>query len=129
MFGADFENYKPPAPEEDVPAPAPVSSAPGVDAAVKPVDKGKKGKVSAKNTGLTYQFQIMESIGILRSEIKKFADPYYWCSYFPPIAKVCFALSPFHLILLGSHLSPTSRRTILDSALVSIGAEASSQRT
>jgi leucyl-tRNA synthetase len=36
---------------------------------------------------LTYQFQIMESIGIPRSEIKKFADPLYWLTYFPPIAE------------------------------------------
>ena len=42
----------------------------------------------AKSTGLTYQFQIMESIGVPRSEIKKFADPLYWLTYFPPIAIV-----------------------------------------
>lgn len=28
----------------------------------------------------------MESIGVPRSEIKKFADPQYWLTYFPPIA-------------------------------------------
>ena len=50
--------------------------------------KAKKGKLVAKSTGLTYQFQIMESIGVLRSEIKKFADPLYWLTYFPPIAIV-----------------------------------------
>ncbi|KAH8834105.1 hypothetical protein DL96DRAFT_1666957 [Flagelloscypha sp. PMI_526] len=48
--------------------------------------KGKKGKLAAKSTGLTYQFQIMESIGVPRSDIKKFADPLYWLTYFPPIA-------------------------------------------
>jgi leucyl-tRNA synthetase len=54
--------------------------------------KGRKGKLAAKSTGLTYQFQIMESIGVPRSEIKKFADPYYWLTYFPPIAIVSFIL-------------------------------------
>ena len=52
------------------------------------VDKAKKGKVAAKSTGLTYQFQIMEASDIPRSEIKKFADPLYWLKYFPPIATV-----------------------------------------
>ncbi|KAG0231025.1 cytosolic leucyl tRNA synthetase [Actinomortierella wolfii] len=46
----------------------------------------KKGKVAAKATGLKYQFQIMEQIGVPRSEIHKFADPLHWLSYFPPIA-------------------------------------------
>ncbi|KAF9477977.1 leucyl-tRNA synthetase [Pholiota conissans] len=50
------------------------------------VGKAKKGKLVAKSTGLTYQFQIMESIGVPRSEINKFADPLYWLTYFPPIA-------------------------------------------
>jgi len=50
--------------------------------------KGKKGKLQAKSTGLTYQFQIMESIKIPREEIKKFADPQHWLTYFPPIAIV-----------------------------------------
>ncbi|KAG0251005.1 cytosolic leucyl tRNA synthetase [Mortierella polycephala] len=46
----------------------------------------KKGKVAAKNTGLKYQFQIMEQIGVPRGEIYKFADPHHWLTYFPPIA-------------------------------------------
>ncbi|GJJ71844.1 leucyl-tRNA synthetase [Entomortierella parvispora] len=46
----------------------------------------KKGKVVAKNTGLKYQFQIMEQIGVPREEIHKFADPQHWLTYFPPIA-------------------------------------------
>ncbi|KAF9209014.1 cytosolic leucyl tRNA synthetase [Haplosporangium sp. Z 27] len=46
----------------------------------------KKGKVAAKNTGLRYQFQIMEQIGVPRADIHKFADPLYWLTYFPPIA-------------------------------------------
>ncbi|KAF8927224.1 leucyl-tRNA synthetase [Dissophora ornata] len=46
----------------------------------------KKGKVVAKSTGLRYQFQIMEQIGVPREEIHKFADSLHWLSYFPPIA-------------------------------------------
>ncbi|EJD05001.1 leucine-tRNA ligase [Fomitiporia mediterranea MF3/22] len=82
MFGPDFEGYK--EPEDDGPSapPAPVSGAPASSAP----DKAKKGKVVAKATGHTYQFQIMESIGVPRAEIKKFADPQYWLKYFPPIA-------------------------------------------
>jgi leucyl-tRNA synthetase len=51
-------------------------------------DKAKKGKLAAKSMGHTYQFQIMESVGVLRSEVKKLADPYHWLSYFPPITTV-----------------------------------------
>ncbi|KAI0063343.1 leucyl-tRNA synthetase [Artomyces pyxidatus] len=78
LFGDDFENFAVPEaePEEEV---VPNPSAPRAD-------KGKKGKLAAKSTGHTYQFQIMESIGLPRSEIKKFADPYYWLTFFPPIA-------------------------------------------
>ncbi|KAG0054247.1 cytosolic leucyl tRNA synthetase [Gryganskiella cystojenkinii] len=47
----------------------------------------KKGKVAAKNTGLKYQFQIMEQIGVPREDIHKFADPQHWLTYFPPIGK------------------------------------------
>ena len=54
------------------------------------VDKAKKGKVAAKATGLQYQFQIMESMGVPREEIKKFADPYFWLKYYPPICIVSF---------------------------------------
>ncbi|CAH7680995.1 hypothetical protein PPACK8108_LOCUS13531 [Phakopsora pachyrhizi] len=49
--------------------------------------KAKKGKILAKSTGLQYQFQIMESIAVKREDIPKFADPQYWLTYFPPIAK------------------------------------------
>ncbi|KZS95395.1 leucyl-tRNA synthetase [Sistotremastrum niveocremeum HHB9708] len=83
MFGPDFENYSAEAADPKEPLP-PASGSAGVPVAV---DKAKKGKVAAKATGLTYQFQIMESIGVPRAEIKKFADPQYWLTYFPPIAK------------------------------------------
>lgn len=92
LFGEDFERFNPDAEEEQAAsAPAPTESTTGAPA--KPVDKAKKGKVAAKATGLKYQFQIMESIGVPRDEIKKFADPYYWLTYFPPLCKVCILIS------------------------------------
>ncbi|KAG8897503.1 cytosolic leucyl tRNA synthetase, partial [Tulasnella sp. 417] len=84
LFGENFERYtddseaEPPAADPTAPVQANPATA---------VDRAKKGKVAAKATGLTYQFQIMESIGVPREEIKKFADPYYWLGYFPPITK------------------------------------------
>ena len=83
MFGQDFENFE--TNEEDADEePTGASTNPSAPR----VDKGKKGKQAAKSTGHTYQFQIMESIGVPRSEVKKFADPYHWLTYFPPIAMV-----------------------------------------
>ncbi|KAI0031473.1 leucyl-tRNA synthetase [Vararia minispora EC-137] len=84
LFGEDFERYAPATEEEPEPAPAPLTT--GDAPAPARVDKGKKGKLAAKSTGHTYQFQILESIGVPREEIRKFADPYYWLTYFPPIA-------------------------------------------
>ncbi|KAI0299066.1 leucine-tRNA ligase [Multifurca ochricompacta] len=81
MFGQDFEDFN--THEQDVDE-EPAAGSNNLSAPR--VDKGKKGKLTAKSTGYTYQFQIMESIGVPRSEIKKFADPYYWLTYFPPIA-------------------------------------------
>ncbi|GJF00478.1 leucine-tRNA ligase [Phanerochaete sordida] len=84
MFGPDFEKFS--AQEESAnPHPHAAPTATEDDPATNRVDKAKKGKVAAKATGLQYQFQIMESIGVPRAEIKKFADPYYWLDYFPPI--------------------------------------------
>ncbi|TFL03231.1 hypothetical protein BDV98DRAFT_527824 [Pterulicium gracile] len=84
MFGEDFQRFSA---EENtsVAAPPTAGDAPPPSA---PEDKSKakKGKIAAKATGHTYQFQIMESIGVPRSEIKKFADPLHWLTYFPPIA-------------------------------------------
>lgn len=81
MFGEDFSGYKSDAPEEN-------GDAHHIAVGSGAVDKGKKGKVAAKATGHTHQFQIMESIGVPRAEIKKFSDPAYWLEYFPPIARV-----------------------------------------
>ncbi|KAK4700721.1 leucyl-tRNA synthetase, partial [Phenoliferia sp. Uapishka_3] len=79
MFGPDFENFNPDEPAVvSTAAPTPTSADPA---------KAKKGKLNAKSTGLTYQFQIMESIGVPRAEIKKFADTQHWLDFFPPIAK------------------------------------------
>jgi leucyl-tRNA synthetase len=83
MFGQDFENFETAEQDADD-EPAAESSNPSAPR----VDKGKKGKLAAKSTGHIYQFQIMESIGVPRSEVKRFADPYYWLTYFPPIAIV-----------------------------------------
>ncbi|KZT56367.1 leucyl-tRNA synthetase [Calocera cornea HHB12733] len=80
LFGEDFAGFKPDTEEEEAAVAPTGANPPGA------VDKAKKGKVAAKATGLTYQFQIMESIGVPREEIKRFADPYYWLGYFPPIA-------------------------------------------
>ncbi|ESK89942.1 leucine-trna ligase [Moniliophthora roreri MCA 2997] len=87
LFGPDFENYDKVQAEMQAQAEAEdkAASAAG-DAAQADKSKAKKGKLAAKSTGHTYQFQIMESIGVSRSEIKKFADPLYWLDYFPPIA-------------------------------------------
>jgi leucyl-tRNA synthetase len=109
MFGENFEKYSPDA-EPEVPT-ASSQAGPGES---KPVDKAKKGKVAAKATGHTYQFQIMESIGIPREEIKKFADPYFWTSYFPPIAKVT-DVSPVYCITYAD-VQP-NRKTIPPSVL------------
>ncbi|KAI8885081.1 leucyl-tRNA synthetase [Backusella circina FSU 941] len=48
------------------------------------INKNVKSKVAAKTGNVTYQFQIMLSLGIEREEIYKFSDPYYWTEYFPP---------------------------------------------
>lgn len=83
MFGQDFENFETYEEEADDEPAVETSNTPAPR-----VDKSKKGKLAAKSTGHTYQFQIMESIDVPRSEVKKFADPYYWTTYFPPIAIV-----------------------------------------
>lgn len=83
MFGQDFENFE--AHEEDADEELAIETS---SSSAPRVDKGKKGKLAAKSTGHTYQFQIMESIDVPRSEVKKFADPYHWLTYFPPIAIV-----------------------------------------
>jgi leucyl-tRNA synthetase len=100
LFGEDFSGYQDP---ETVSAAAEQLTTPtapqnekdlvAAPSASSDPSKAKKGKLAAKSTGLTYQFQIMELLGIPREEIKKFADPVYWMKYFPPIAqKDCNAM-------------------------------------
>lgn len=88
LFGQDFERYEEVQAEMQRAAEAEEAKENEKDAASGDKSKAKKGKLIAKSTGLTYQFQIMESIGVPRSEIKKFADPQHWLTYFPPIAIV-----------------------------------------
>ena len=97
LFGEDFEGFHE---EVEQDAPAPPAHVKNADGPAPAVDKAKKGKLQAKSTGHTYQFQILESIGVPRSEIKKFADPQHWLTYFPPIAKV-----KRRFILLFTHIS------------------------
>ncbi|KAG1852611.1 hypothetical protein C8R48DRAFT_350172 [Suillus tomentosus] len=83
MFGPDFERF-----DEEAQDDKPIKTAPNGPAAPSAaVGKATKGKIAAKSTGLTYQFQIMLSIGVPRTEIKKFADPHHWLEHFPPICK------------------------------------------
>jgi len=49
--------------------------------------KATKGKAAAKTIKTKYQFQIMLAQGIPVEEIHKFADPYHWIQFFPPLAK------------------------------------------
>jgi leucyl-tRNA synthetase len=80
LFGKNFENYK----VED-----------NIETDLKnPV---KHGKQVLKNTGLTYQFQIMRSMNVPIEEIHKFADSLHWLEYFPPLAQK-------HLKRFGAHI-------------------------
>jgi leucyl-tRNA synthetase len=79
MFGEDFSGHVEEAEEpKEAAAPKAGSSDPS---------KAKKGKLNAKSTGLQYQYQIMELVGVPRDEIKQFAEPLHWLEFFPPIAK------------------------------------------
>ncbi|KAJ3727805.1 hypothetical protein C8R42DRAFT_348132 [Lentinula raphanica] len=87
MFGEDFENFERVQAEMLLQAEAEeTASAEAGDAAAVDKSKGKKGKLTAKSSGHKYQFQILLSIGVPRSDIKKFADPMHWLVHFPPIA-------------------------------------------
>lgn len=86
MFGSDFSKYKD---EEEVEEKLPIDTAISTSSLTQSnVAKATKGKIQAKSTGLKYQFQILESIGVPREEIHKFVDGKHWLEYFPPIAKV-----------------------------------------
>ncbi|CAI8050231.1 Leucine--tRNA ligase, cytoplasmic [Geodia barretti] len=49
--------------------------------------KKTKSKVAAKTGNMTYQWDIMRSLGINDHDIRKFTDPQHWLEYFPPLAK------------------------------------------
>lgn len=88
MFGPTFENC----PVEDIIEDANAGSLPPAPTqAETKTDLGKfmakKGKASAKNIKTKYQFQIMLALGIPVEEIQKFADPYHWIQFFPPLAQ------------------------------------------
>lgn len=51
----------------------------------------------AKTGTAKYQWQIMQSLGLVDEEIMKFADPAHWLEYFPPLAIK-------DLKLLGTHV-------------------------
>lgn len=88
MFGPDFSGYKE-GEEEKLPIDTAVSTS---SVTTSNVAKATKGKIQAKSTGLKYQFQILESIGVPREEIHKFTDGRHWMDYFPPICKVSSGL-------------------------------------
>ncbi|THH16217.1 hypothetical protein EW146_g4385 [Bondarzewia mesenterica] len=74
MFRENLERFRQETEEDSAAGSASTSSAAKSDVP----DKAKKGKIQAKATGHTFQFQILESIGVPRTDVKKFADPYYW---------------------------------------------------
>jgi len=88
LFGQDFERYEEVQAQIQRAAEAEEIKENEKDTTSDDKSKAKKGKLVAKSTGFTYQFQIMESIGVPRIDIKKFADPLHWLTYFPPIAIV-----------------------------------------
>ncbi|KAJ7670528.1 leucine-tRNA ligase [Mycena rosella] len=83
MFGPDFENFEEVQQKLNEEAEEKEKVVVVKDG---PVDKskGKKGKLQAKSTGHVYQFQILQSIDIPTADIKLFADPMHWLTYFPP---------------------------------------------
>jgi leucyl-tRNA synthetase len=89
QFGPTFERC----PVDDIVEEGPTDGAvpPAPTQAETKTDLGKfsakKGKAAAKTIKTKYQFQIMLAQGIPLEEIQKFADPYYWIQYFPPLAK------------------------------------------
>ncbi|UZJ56488.1 hypothetical protein CBS101457_005808 [Exobasidium rhododendri] len=91
MFGKDFSNYKDESEMEDK---LPIDTDASTSSLTQNnVAKATKGKLQAKSTGLKYQFQILESIGVPREEIYKFTESKYWLEYFPPICKAdCTAM-------------------------------------
>lgn len=86
MFGQEFENYNE---DTEITVEKPDGKENTVQAKNEDVTKFKatKGKANAKTVKAKYQFQIMESVGIPRNEIHRFADANYWLEFFPPLCK------------------------------------------
>ena len=84
-FGQNFEKYE----EEEAASAADYIPAPTQAQTKDDVTKftATKGKANAKTIKAKYQFQIMMSQGIPKSELHKFSDPLYWLEYFPPLCK------------------------------------------
>lgn len=86
-FGQDFEGYE----AEVASQPMENGNLPAPTQGVKKDDlskfSGSKSKAAAKSIQAKYQFQIMLSIGIPRTEIHKFADANYWLQFFPPLCQ------------------------------------------
>ncbi|XP_065207931.1 leucine--tRNA ligase, cytoplasmic isoform X2 [Planococcus citri] len=59
---------------------------PADDDIIKDKSKGKKSKAVAKTGTAKYQWQIMQSLGMVDEDIKSFADASYWLDHFPPLA-------------------------------------------
>lgn len=49
--------------------------------------KKTKSKVAAKTGNMIYQWDIMKSLGIEDTDIRRFTNPQHWLKYFPPLAK------------------------------------------
>ncbi|KAG2187864.1 hypothetical protein INT44_000614, partial [Umbelopsis vinacea] len=84
MFGKNFEGYEKAIEEEQIAEKlknASVTQEKSTDPS-----KGKKSKAAAKAGTSTYQFQIMQQLGVKTEDIHKFSDPFYWTEFFPPLA-------------------------------------------
>lgn len=88
-FGKNFERFEDYQAQDEqtngTPVPAPVQGINKKEDITK--FSSSKSKATAKNVKTNYQFQSMLAMGIPKEEIHKFADPYYWLEYFPPIWK------------------------------------------
>jgi leucyl-tRNA synthetase len=86
MFGKDFKRCSA---DDVIDSSVPEPPAPTQAETKTDVTKFKahKGKAAAKTVKTKYQFQIMLAQGIPLEEIHRFADPYHWIQFFPPLAK------------------------------------------
>lgn len=83
LFGENFENVPK---EEEVEEPPKEEKKKAVKEDVEKF-ASKKSKAAQKQGRAKYQFEIMEQLGIPKEEVKKFADPTYWLTYFPPLCQ------------------------------------------